>query len=101
MNEEGYLFGLKLKTKIYRREVVRDSDSIAGVGNGDDGYDENMIMCSICILELEDGERIADLNCNVSAWRRFFLSTIIFACESNHTLLGFPHLPSALALLPC
>ena len=64
MNEEGYLFGLKLKTKIYRREVVRDSDSIAGVGNGDDGYDENMIMCSICILELEDGEVIADLNCN-------------------------------------
>ena len=53
MNEEGYLFGLKLKTKIYRREVERDSDY------DDDGDDENDIMCSICILELEDGERIA------------------------------------------
>lgn len=60
MNEEGFLFGLKLKTKIYRREVVRDSDSI----EDDDNDDENVIMCSICILELEDGERIADLNCN-------------------------------------
>jgi hypothetical protein len=58
MNEEGFLFGLKLKTKIYRREVERDSDSIAGVGD-DDGDDENVILCSICILELEDGERIA------------------------------------------
>ena len=67
MNEEGFLFGLKLKTKIYRREVLSlrdsDSDSIAG-GEDDDNYDDNVIMCSICIIELEDGETIADLNCN-------------------------------------
>ena len=38
-----------------------DSDSIAGRDREeeDDGDDENVIMCSICILELEDGERIA------------------------------------------
>jgi len=27
-------------------------------------YDEGEQSCSICILELEDGERIADLDCN-------------------------------------
>jgi hypothetical protein len=65
VSEEGYLFGLKLKTKIYhpkaREDEELDQDQIRDVVDNDD---EGEHTCSICILELEDGERIADLSCN-------------------------------------
>jgi len=70
VSEEGYIFGLKLKTKIYRSNKPREDYIIMGDGddelnqNLDVDNDEGVDSCSICILELEDGERIADLNCN-------------------------------------
>ncbi|KAL7431326.1 hypothetical protein ACHAXM_002629 [Skeletonema potamos] len=56
VSEEGYILGLKLKTKIYRPKPKDDAIDV----DNDEGVD----CCSICILELEDGDRIADLNCN-------------------------------------
>lgn len=58
VSEHGYVLGLKFKTKIYHPEAREDKDELDNVGN-----DQGVDSCSICIIELEDGERIADLNC--------------------------------------
>jgi len=59
VGEEGHIFGLKLKTKIYHPKAREDMGDLEQVDN-----DEGEQSCSICILELEGGERIADLDCN-------------------------------------
>ena len=64
--------GLKLKTKIYK-------------GGGDKhGNDEGVDACSICLLDLKDGERIADLSCKhcfhadcIAEWIKKKVSAII------------------------
>ena len=63
VGEEGHIYGLKLKTKIYHPKA-RDEEDFLGDSEQDvDNDDEGMYSCSICILELEDGDRIADLDC--------------------------------------
>ena len=58
ISEQGYVSELKLKTKIYHPQV-KDTDELEQVENNDQDVDS----CSICLLELEDGDRIADLRC--------------------------------------
>lgn len=50
---EGNCVGLKFKTKIYHLKARGDKD-----------HQEAVDTCSICILELKDRDRIADLSCN-------------------------------------
>lgn len=50
---EGNCVGLKFKTKIYHVKAREDKHREEGVDT-----------CSICILELKDRDRIADLSCN-------------------------------------
>eukprot|EP00984_Skeletonema_dohrnii_P000062 scaffold19_cov95-Skeletonema_dohrnii-CCMP3373.AAC.3 len=51
---EGNFVGLKIKTKMYHPKSSEDKHV----------QDEGVDTCSICILDLKDRERIADLNCN-------------------------------------
>ena len=51
---EGNFVGLKIKTKMYHTKSRKDKHV----------QDEGVDSCSICILDLKDRERIADLNCN-------------------------------------
>jgi len=51
---EGNFVGLKIKTKMYHPKSREDKHV----------QDEGVDSCSICILDLKDRERIADLNCN-------------------------------------
>eukprot|EP00985_Skeletonema_marinoi_P013164 scaffold6495_cov155-Skeletonema_marinoi.AAC.10 len=51
---EGNFVGLKIKTKMYHPKSRKDKHV----------QDEGVDSCSICILDLKDRERIADLNCN-------------------------------------
>lgn len=60
VREEEHIFGLKLKTKIYHPKAREDVGDLEQAGSNE----EEVHSCSICILELEDGERIADLDCN-------------------------------------
>ncbi len=59
VGQEEHIFGLKLKTKIYHPQAREDVGDLEQVDSN-----EEVHSCSICILELEDGERIADLDCN-------------------------------------
>ncbi len=61
VREEEHVYGLKLKTKIYHPKSREERGALGQVG---DNGEEEVDSCSICILELEDGERIADLDCN-------------------------------------
>lgn len=61
VREEEHIFGLKLKTKIYHPKAREDMGDLEQM---DSNEEEEVHSCSICILELEDGERIADLDCN-------------------------------------
>jgi len=60
IREEGFILALKLKTKIYYPEARKDFLVEGGQDLGDNAEGDT---CSICILELEVGERIADLCC--------------------------------------
>jgi len=53
---EGNFVGLKLKTKLYHPKAAGEDNKHIN--------DEGVDTCSICILELKDGDRIADLSCN-------------------------------------
>ncbi len=59
---EGWISGYIIRTKIH--SVANDStaagDASMTRGNRGGGYDS---MCTICLLELEDGDRVADLPC--------------------------------------
>ncbi|KAL9184630.1 hypothetical protein ACHAXT_012600 [Thalassiosira profunda] len=66
---EGWLSGYSLKTKRYDSRV---EDEMARSGHDcqlhhDEDHDEckesEESMCTICLLSVEDGERIADLSC--------------------------------------
>ena len=50
---EGNYVGLKLKTKLYHPKAGEDKHF----------KDEGVDTCSICILELRDRDRVADLSC--------------------------------------
>lgn len=83
---EGVLTGYSIKTKRYsNRDVNEDAtnSNVEPAGDGDDascdvnsdGGDptdapqdqssgDHVMMCAICLLELEGNERVADLSCN-------------------------------------
>ena len=74
---EGWISGYSIKTKLYSSRdaaTEKDVECNANAATGDktairvtpqdyrerNGYDA---MCTICLLELEDGDRVADLRC--------------------------------------
>ena len=66
---EGWLSGYSLKTKRYDSRVedeITRSDHDCQLHHDED-HDEckesEESMCTICLLSVEDGERIADLSC--------------------------------------
>jgi len=63
--EEGWISGWKLKTKRYLR---KDNNNVENEEEGQINHDDQDStcddrMCTICLLDIEDGERISDLSC--------------------------------------
>ena len=65
--EEGWISGWKLKTKRYLRKdnnnVENEEDQISGDLDDKDTTNCDDRMCTICLLDIEEGERISDLTC--------------------------------------
>jgi len=64
--EEGWISGWKLKTKRYSS---KDSNNVENKEEDQINHDDQVSncddrMCTICLLDIEGGERISDLSCN-------------------------------------
>lgn len=62
---EGWVSGYKLKTKLYSEPRHDNSDEEAREQHSNDSKSVDDIdhMCTICLLEIERGDRIADVKC--------------------------------------
>ena len=65
--EEGWISGWKLKTKRYsskdNNNVENEEDQISGDLDDKDSTNGDDRICTICLLDIEEGERVSDLTC--------------------------------------